>query len=675
VSAGKPGDDLSTRSVNRRRTISPVRALAITTGAIFFADIVAMGVLEVLKVRAFFAMTMLDAVIMAALVFPILFGLAFRPMMRLIHTQATTERELAQVNVELRTRIAERQQAQEALQRYAETQAALYAVAVAATHQLDVERLTARVTEVVLTLFGADAGWVLFPGESPADKPRVAFSRQTPETLIAAECSQPLAECQTCGPWFRDGFPPTVSPIVSSCPRLAQEVLTAAGFASHVGIMLRAGTRVVGTLNLAWRVPHAHSETEQSLLVTIAGQVGFALENALLYRAEQRARKTAEALRTASLAVTQTLDLENVLETLLENLRLLVPYDRARVMLLEGASRLRVQAALVNGKALFLRERPITFDPNANPVIQSVLTTLRGTLIPDIHAHPQWGARMRPEFERSWMGVPLVSGGKAIGLYSLSKKDPASFSEEDLRLAEALSAPASVAIHNAALFKQVLAGSERLQTLSRQLVGLQEDERRRVSRELHDEAGQAITSLLFTLRLLEREAAAGGAVTARTEDLRRIADGIQETLHRVATDLRPVALDQLGLVPALGQLVEELSNQGGPNIVVEALGLGEDRLPPDAETALYRIAQEAVTNAVRHAGAREIAVVLERRDSHLVMIVEDDGEGFDADLTLGPGHLGMVGMRERAEMLGGTLLVESSPGSGTTVVVEVPFGR
>jgi GAF domain-containing protein len=269
---------------------------------------------------------------------------------------------------------------------------------------------------------------------------------------------------------------------------------------------------------------HLHPlEAERSLLIAIAGQVG--LPRTLLYRAEQRAHKP-RTIRAASLAVTQTLDLDEVLETLLENLRLLVTYDRARVMLVEGASRLRVEVAFVNGQARFLRERPITFDPATNPVINNVLTTLRGTLIPDIHTHPEWGSRMRPEFDHSWMGVPLVAGGKAIGLYSLSKTEPGSFSEEDLLLAEALSAPASVAIQNAALFKEVLAGSERLQTLSRKLVELQEDERRRVSRELHDEAGQAHTSLLFTLRLLEREAGPDGAVAARTEDLRRIADSV-----------------------------------------------------------------------------------------------------------------------------------------------------
>ena len=658
-----------------RGKLSALQALAVTTAAIFLADVVAMSAIEALHSKPFLFRTLLDGAIMVALVFPILFVLAFRPMMRLLDAYGRVEQGLEAANAELRAQIAEREQAQEALQHYTEKQAALYAVAAAPTHQLDVDRLTAEVTDVVLKLFAADAGWVLFPGESPADLPRVAVARGTPEALIAAECSEPLADCRTCGPWFRDGFPPTESPIVTSCPRLPQEALASAGFASHVGIMLRAGTRVLGTLNLAWRAPRVHSEVEQSLLVTIAGQVGFALENALLYRAEQRARQTAEALRAASLAVTQTLDLEKVLETLLENLRLLVPYDRARVMLLEGASRLKVLAALVNGKALFLRERPITFDHSTNPVINRVLTTLRGTLIPDIHIHPDWGSRMRPEFEHSWMGVPLVAGGKAIGLYSLSRTEPGSFSEEDLMLAEALSAPASVAIHNAALFKEVLAGSERLQTLSRKLVELQEDERRRVSRELHDEAGQALTSLLFTLRLLEREAGPDGAVIARAEDLRRIADGLQETLHRVAAGLRPVVLDHLGLVPALGQLVESLSSQGGPNIVLETLGLGDDRLPPEVETALYRITQEALTNAARHAAAREIAVVLERREGHLVLIVEDDGNGLDADPAVRSERLGMIGMRERAEMLGGRLLVESSPGSGTTIVVEVPHGR
>jgi signal transduction histidine kinase len=670
VREGGPG----ARSVSKRKGISPVRALVITIGAILLADIVAMSVITAIEPRPFLSMTLLDAGIMATLMLPILYFLAFRPMMRLVDAHGRVQQDLSAFNEELRAQVAEREQAQEALQRYAEQQAALYAVAAASTHQLDVDRLTAGVTDVVLTLFGADAGWVIFPGERPEDLPHVAFARAVPEALIAAECSEPLAECRTCGPWFRDGFPATESPIVASCPRLAQEVLAAAGFASHVGVMLRAGTRILGTLNLAWCTPRVHSEAEQSLLVTIAGQVGFALENALLYRAEQRARRTAETIRAASLAVTQTLDLEAVLETLLEHLRLLVPYDRARVMLLEGTSRLRVQAALVQGKPQFLRERPVTFDPRANPVISTVLTSLRGALIPDIHAHPQWGARMRPEFEHSWMGVPLVAGGRAIGLYSLSKAEVDSFTEEDLKLAEGLSAPAAVAIQNAALFNEVVASSEHLQTLSRQLVGLQEEERRAVARELHDEAGQAVTSLLYNLRLLEREAAAGEGVAARAEDLRRIADDVQETLHRVAAGLRPVALDHLGLVPALGQLVEGLSVEGGPNIVLETLGLDQERLSPEVETALYRIAQEAVTNAVRHAGAREIAVVLERRDAHLILIVEDDGEGFDAEMASRPGRLGMIGMRERAVMLGGRLLVESSPGSGTTIVAEVPHG-
>ena len=662
--------------MSRRRAISPVRALAITTGAILFADIVAMGVLEVLKLQGFFAMTMLDAVIMAALVFPLLFGLAFRPMMRLIQTQAATEQELAQVNVELRAQIAERERAQEALQRYAKTQEALYAVAVAATHQLDVAKLTAQVTEVVLRLFAADAGWVLFPGSTQDEKPQVAFAREAPEALIAAECSESLVDCSTCGPWFRDGFPPTASPIVTSCPRLPQEVLSAAGFASHVGLMLRAGTRVLGTLNLAWRTPRAHSEAEQSLLVTIAGQVGFALENALLYRAEQRARQTAEAIRAASLAVTQTLDLDKVLETLLENLRLLVTYDRARVMLVEGASRLRVEAAFVDGQTRFLRERPITFDPATNPVINNVLTTLRGTLIPDIHTHPEWGGRMRAEFDHSSDGRPagrrrqghrallalqdrarlLLRGGPAAGRGALCPRlgrDP-----------ERRSVQGGAGRQRAA--------ADALEEAGRAAGGRAPEGLARTPRR-----GGPGTHLVAVHPPPPRARGGAGAArsTARTEDLRRLADSVQETLHRVATDLRPVALDHLGLVPALQQLVGNLSTSGGPSVVLETVGLGDRRLTPDVETALYRIAQEAVTNAVRHAGARDIAVVLERREGHVVLIIEDDGRGFDADLASRSGRLGMIGMRERAEMLGGRLLMESSPGSGTTIVVEVPHDR
>ncbi|HEY6928926.1 MAG TPA: GAF domain-containing sensor histidine kinase [Thermoanaerobaculia bacterium] len=390
-------------------------------------------------------------------------------------------------------------------------------------------------------------------------------------------------------------------------------------------------------------------------------------------QAEREARAAAEAIRSAAIALTQTLDLDTVLVALLERLEGLVPFDRARVMLREGESLLRVRVVRERHEAETLRSRNITFEPGGNSVLQELLATARGVIIPDTHTHAEWGARMRPGFEHSWMGIPLVAGGKSIGLYSLSKSESGFFREEQLRLAEALSAPASVAIQNAILFEELRAGRESLKTLSRKLVDLQENERRSVARELHDEAGQALTSLKIGLRLLERTTK-NTAVVSRAAHLLRTVDGVQESLHRLAANLRPASLDHLGLVPALSQLVDNFSKSSGAKVELETIGLN-DRLPESVETDLYRIAQEAVTNAVRHARAKEIGVVLQRLDGRVKLVVEDDGCGFDT-ASAGQGErLGLVGIRERAETLGGTLLVESSASSGTMVVVEAPDGR
>ena len=398
------------------------------------------------------------------------------------------------------------------------------------------------------------------------------------------------------------------------------------------------------------------------------------LKHAALYHAEQRARRQADTLRSASLAITRSLDLEAVFSALLEHLNRLVLYDRAKVMLLEGESHLRVRAVFTPAGKLDFPETPFdSFEIERNAAVREVLATRRSVCIDDTLERPGWGGAALEGFERSWLGVPLISGGETIGLYTLVKAEPGFFTPERIHLVEALWAPASVAIANGRLFEEVRSGRVRLQTLSRKLVEAQEAERRRVARELHDEAGQLLASLNVGLRLLEHEAGSPDAVLARARELRRIADETQVGLHRLASDLRPAALDHLGLVPALGQLAAKFSGNGGPVVHLETIGFDGKRLSPEVDIALYRIAQEALTNAVRHAGARRVSLVVERRPERIVMVIEDDGRGFDVKAANGADRLGLPGMRERAEMLGGTLLVESSPGSGTTLVVEVPY--
>ena len=175
-----------------------------------------------------------------------------------------------------------------------------------------------------------------------------------------------------------------------------------------------------------------------------------------------------------------------------------------------------------------------------------------------------------------------------------------------------------------------------MQSLSRRLVEAQESERRNIARELHDEAGQALASLRFGLRLLEREIDEGGNVTGRVTELMQRTDAVIDGLHRLAVDLRPASLDHLGLEAALRQLTRSTGSRFGLAVRFKARGSSSERLPAAVETALYRVVQEALTNVVRHARATRVDVLVQRRGDRVIVMVEDDGVGFEPE----PGQRG-----------------------------------
>ncbi|MDQ3813924.1 MAG: PAS domain S-box protein, partial [Armatimonadota bacterium] len=222
----------------------------------------------------------------------------------------------------------------------------------------------------------------------------------------------------------------------------------------------------------------------------------------------------------------------------------------------------------------------------------------------------------------------------------------------------------------------------REQLLQRQ-VQMQEEERRRISRELHDQMGQQLTALLMGLDALPHVDDLGLRQPThgkQLESLQKLAAGLMDQMHRLAWELRPAALDNLGLDPALRQHVQEWAQHSGIQADFVARGLPKSsRLPAEVETALYRVVQEALTNVQRHAEARRVSVLLERRDNSIVAIVEDDGRGFEVEQDEAgtprpmPDRLGLLGMLERLELVGGTLTIESAPGQGTTIYACAPL--
>ncbi|MEZ4448104.1 MAG: PAS domain S-box protein [Nannocystaceae bacterium] len=217
------------------------------------------------------------------------------------------------------------------------------------------------------------------------------------------------------------------------------------------------------------------------------------------------------------------------------------------------------------------------------------------------------------------------------------------------------------------------AEGERAALLER-IYTVQEDERRRIARELHDQLGQEITALILGLRRLGLAAAEGEPILEEIDGLQAIAHQLGHDAHTLALRLRPTALDDLGLCAALEHHVEQWGQAARIEVDFQTHGLeGQPRLPPAIETTIYRVVQESLTNVMRHAEARSVAVVVERRSDHVLTIVEDDGKGFDPEAAAQSRRLGLLGVRERAAQAGGTVHVESSPAAGTTVFLRLPL--
>ncbi|RYE85568.1 MAG: sensor histidine kinase [Myxococcales bacterium] len=207
--------------------------------------------------------------------------------------------------------------------------------------------------------------------------------------------------------------------------------------------------------------------------------------------------------------------------------------------------------------------------------------------------------------------------------------------------------------------------------LQRQLATLQEDERRRIARDLHDQTGQLLASLSLAVQAVGADGALPARSHGRLAEVQRVSDELGRQVHEMAVRLRPTALDDLGLPGALGQLVADWSARTGVGADLQVTGLEVERLPAEVETALYRVVQEALTNVAKHAHARQVSVTLGRLGLEATLVVEDDGRGFAPD-RVDPGRLGLLGMTERVTLAGGRLDVESSPGAGTTVIARLP---
>ncbi len=429
---------------------------------------------------------------------------------------------------------------------------------------------------------------------------------------------------------------------------------------TFLGVPVRLRGVVYGNLYLTEKAGGADFDSEDEASVELlAAQAAVAIENARLYETATRWAAQLESLNEVMNILVTEFDLDTLLQLVADRLRELIDARLVAISLPQGEG-LRMVA--VSGEGT---EEYAGLELSARSKSMRVLSRKRSERVDSVLDDPEVEQETARRLgAHSALYVPLLARNQAIGVVAAHDKQGSElrFTDADLRLAEIFAARAAVAVE----LRQRVA-RDALQ----RVVTAQELERRRLARELHDETGQALTSILLGLRGLE-EVKDTDTLRATVAEVRDLVRSTLQDVRRLAVELRPTALDDFGLVAALERLTENFAEQTGISIEFAPNLPGDVRLPAEVETALYRIVQESLTNVVKHARANRVSIVLTRKPDSVSIVVEDDGIGFEPGRENGDG-IGLIGMQERVGLLGGRVALESRPGAGTTFVAEVPL--
>jgi signal transduction histidine kinase len=428
---------------------------------------------------------------------------------------------------------------------------------------------------------------------------------------------------------------------------------------SFLGVPIVLRGVAYGNLYLTEKRSGPFTAEDEELTRLLAAQAAVAIENARLYESSTRWLRQLQSLNEIGNALTSEIELDPLLAIIARNLRELVEARLVIIALPDSGEVLRVAAADGENAAAATSLKLALGASKAGRVLKRGRSERVDSVLDDPEIDREFTRRLGVT---SALYAPLIVQGRPIGVVVAHDKlapDPR-FDEDDLRLAEMLASRAATAVDLAQRVSRDVVG---------RVVAAQEHERARLARELHDETGQALTSILLGLKALE-DAVDTDDARARASMLRGLVVSTLQEVRRLAVELRPAALDDFGLVAALDRLADTIREKTGVEVEVEA-HLGDTRLEPFLETTLYRIVQEALTNVVKHADARRVSISVVRKDGSISAVVEDDGRGFDVEGARDDA-LGLLGMRERVGLVGGRISIESTPGVGTTLAVEFP---
>lgn len=429
---------------------------------------------------------------------------------------------------------------------------------------------------------------------------------------------------------------------------------------------LRAKGEVNGLLFVGDRRTCPILRQDEELLDTVCNMIGVCTENVRLYQDRTRQLQVERLVIEVTEEVTSELELDRVLPKVMEIAVDLAGADGGVIALLDEERNI-IRYPYIHRLPPELVDVTVS---KGEGLSGEVMTTGEPMVIDNYEAYVNAVPAFVEAGLMSVATVPVVSGDRTFGALSVLSIDEAkAFSDRDLALLTAIGRQAGIAIENAYLY-------ENMRFYARQITQAQENERRRIARELHDDTIQSLVGLSRRLEALATSRDMLSAeVTARISELQQTTGEVIKRVRRFSQDLRPSILDDLGLLPTLEELTADLNRQDGLHAEFRVKG-EERRLSSEMELTLFRIAQEALNNVRRHADAEHVITTVELSDSAVTLTVEDDGKGFNpptlTDHPTAGGKLGLIGMHERARLLGGSLILDSEPGRGTKVIVNVP---
>jgi signal transduction histidine kinase/HAMP domain-containing protein len=471
---------------------------------------------------------------------------------------------------------------------------------------------------------------------------------------VAVGYRMPLAESLT-GLAIEMGQPLRVIDAHSD-PRTYAELVRRLNVHSLMVMPLMSGSEPIGSISVTNKLTGLFGPEDERVLMMLASSAVIGLENARLYEAEQRRAEQFRVIAEVSRRITSILTIDE----------LVVGISR---FIKEAFNYYHVVIGLVEGDELVFRYRTNDLGNDVNFFVDRlqigregitgwVAATGQPLLIPDVSQEPRFKYLYQANATRSELAIPIMAKGVVIGVLDAMSDRPNAFDESDLVVLQALAHQAAIAIENAQLYER-----------ARQLAAV--EERQRLARELHDSATQSLYGATMfaeaAIRLLN-----SGQVELAAEHMHEVRETAQEALQEMRLlifELRPPILEEEGLIAALQTRLEAVEGRSGLQTELRADGIGQ--LPADIEECLYRITQEALNNALKHAHASHVAVTLGRDQLNIVLEISDDGVGFEPEAVQGKGGLGLSGMQERVDLLGGRLSIYSRPGEGVKVRVEV----